>query len=848
MLNPVSLWQAKVLQHFLTWKSIPKNDRVAWLLLFAGLMATAFVSFTIKADIERELWQEFVSDCNEVAARIEARLESHKQVLLGGAALFGASRSVERDEWRDYAKRMQIDRHFNGIEGLGFALLVPQDRLARHIDEIRKQGFPAYGVWPQGEREVYSSIVYLEPFSGRNLRAFGYDMYSEPVRRAAMEQARDADMATLTGKVMLVQESGSDVQAGTLMYMPVYRNGLPLDTIARRRAALVGWVYSPFRMDDLLQGVMQGSGQRDARRLHLEVRDGIGGGDASLLYDSDSSLHDKRLPLRIFQFQRQIDFNGRVWSLHFDMFEDGYSSIDYSRAWATLAAGVALSLLLYLLALSVLFTRRNAQLIANELMAELRRNAAAEHVMNQKLELQGRALDASANAVAILDAEAAVVWANAAFGSMSGCSMDEIVGHRLEDLVLASQPVLGGQIRDALRAGQVWHGEVVNRRKDGTTLQIDMTISPVIDAQGEISHFIVIKQDISERKRAEYALEQSQHRMELALNGGDLGLWDWDVPSGRVIFNQRWCEMLGYTLDEIDPDVASWKNLVHPDDWPLIDAPLLAHMHGDTPSYESEHRMRHKDGHWVWILDRGKIMERNSCNEPIRMVGTHLDISERKRSEALRLQQVAAQRNALVREVHHRIKNNLQGMIGLLGLEAAQHPQAADALGDAIGKIKSIAVVFGLQGLRDENIIYLHEVVLELCKAAHKLTDADIRLQFEGNTPRAMRLDNDKAVAIALIVNELITNAIKHNSGGNVQVSLERLDGHVELRIANRCSGRSAELDWEQGLGLGTGLNLVKVMMPQEGAQLSMTVEQGRMNAVLRLGPPVVSLGGDILP
>ena len=126
---------------------------------------------------------------------------------------------------------------------------------------------------------------------------------------------------------------------------------------------------------------------------------------------------------------------------------------------------------------------------------------------------------------------------------------------------------------------------------------------------------------------------ESVERLELALRGGDLGLWDCHVPSGKLIFNERWSAMLGYALDEIGRDVSSWQKLVHPDDWPAVHAALDPHLKGETPAYKSEHRLRHKDGHWIWILDRGKVMERDAAGAPVRIVGTHLDVTERKNME-----------------------------------------------------------------------------------------------------------------------------------------------------------------------------------------------------------------------
>ena len=147
----------------------------------------------------------------------------------------------------------------------------------------------------------------------------------------------------------------------------------------------------------------------------------------------------------------------------------------------------------------------------------------------------------------------------------------------------------------------------------------------------------LMRQD-AERRRTlterETERRAEAERLELALAGGGLGLWDWHVPSGRTVFDARWCSMLGYGVDEIEPHVDSWRGLVHPEDWPSISAQLEPHLRGETPAYRVEMRMRHRDGRWLWIQDAGKVTERDENGAPLRAVGTHLDITERKRAEA----------------------------------------------------------------------------------------------------------------------------------------------------------------------------------------------------------------------
>ena len=132
----------------------------------------------------------------------------------------------------------------------------PDERDA-HIARIRAEGFPEYDIHPPGERDLYTSIVFLEPFVGRNLAAFGFDMYSEPTRRRAMLRAARLGETSITAKVTLMQETHGKVQAGVLLYVPVYRQGGPTDTPAQRMQALIGFVYSPYRLDDLMQGILR---------------------------------------------------------------------------------------------------------------------------------------------------------------------------------------------------------------------------------------------------------------------------------------------------------------------------------------------------------------------------------------------------------------------------------------------------------------------------------------------------------------------------------------------------------------------------------------------------------------
>jgi diguanylate cyclase (GGDEF)-like protein/PAS domain S-box-containing protein len=171
-------------------------------------------------------------------------------------------------------------------------------------------------------------------------------------------------------------------------------------------------------------------------------------------------------------------------------------------------------------------------------------------------------------------------------------------------------------------------------RKDGGRVPVLMSVTALAGPDGRIAGYLGVATDITERKQAVEMLAESRQRMEMALAGADLGLLDWDIATGRFVQNERVLRMLGYANGELQIDAQVFDWLIHPDDRGQVHKALASHFKGETPGYEAEHRIRHKDEHWVWILARGKVVERGDGGRALRMAGTILDISERKQNEA----------------------------------------------------------------------------------------------------------------------------------------------------------------------------------------------------------------------
>ena len=183
-----------------------RNYKHVWVSLFillVGLSLTFTVYKYVRQEEETQSKKEFDQVCNEIKSKIITQINMHSEFLISGSSLFEASESVTREEWKNFNKFSSENIKFMGVQSLGFATIIKKNQLKAHISTIRKEGFSEYNVFPNQARDLFTGIIYLEPFTKKNASVLGYDMFSESVRREAMQMARDNDKPTLTGKVKL---------------------------------------------------------------------------------------------------------------------------------------------------------------------------------------------------------------------------------------------------------------------------------------------------------------------------------------------------------------------------------------------------------------------------------------------------------------------------------------------------------------------------------------------------------------------------------------------------------------------------------------------------------------------
>lgn len=351
------------------------RDLVTVAMLVVALLITYKLWEAAQRQADQTVETAFDFNVQESNERIRQRLAIYEQVLRATVGFFTAAEDVTRTEFRSYVNALLLTENFPGIEGIGFAKAIPAEDLEPHIASIRAEGYPGYNIHPEGPRDFYTSIVYLEPFIGRNLRAFGYDMYSEPVRRRAMQSARDEARPVMSGRVILVQEGGANIQWGFLMYLPVYRNGLPHTTLEERRANLLGWVYAPFRVDDFMRGI----GREHSVGLDVEIYDG--GDDHALMYDVHEDVAATKQALKR---STALKVAGRDWTVVHGALPDFDARMRTDRPQLILQAGVSISLMLALLTWLFLDDRARA-LQAAEQALQLALYDALTGLPNRKL-------------------------------------------------------------------------------------------------------------------------------------------------------------------------------------------------------------------------------------------------------------------------------------------------------------------------------------------------------------------------------------------------------------------------------------------------------------------------------
>ncbi|HEV2836355.1 MAG TPA: CHASE domain-containing protein [Pyrinomonadaceae bacterium] len=349
-----------------------------YLILLVGLCFTVVVYYYFSKLTHEQDQSRFQRTVDELQDRIKDKVDSSVALLRAATGLFAASDEVDPQEFERFVQQFDLSTNYPGVQGIGFSLSFKPEQKDAITKKLRSQGVANFRVWPEGERDEYTAILYLQPKANRNDVAIGYDMFADPARHEAMENARDSGQPAASRRVHLVQEpEDAAKQWGFLIYTPVYRNGAAIRSVAERRNAFVGWVYSPYRIDDFLASITSAKNYD----VGFQVYDGTARDNASLLHGEA----DIAAPAdRSFTQVHTIDVAGRTWTVSYAVkpsFERGSSRplLKY-----TIITGVLLSLLFFAVTRAEVRARARAEQSAED----LRQSEAAINEANQRALLE----------------------------------------------------------------------------------------------------------------------------------------------------------------------------------------------------------------------------------------------------------------------------------------------------------------------------------------------------------------------------------------------------------------------------------------------------------------------------
>lgn len=791
------------------------------------------VTLLVQRGISSAAEARFNSIGQSTGQRLLQRMQAYEQILRGGVALFSTSDQLSRQQWHDYVKTLDVDTNFPGIQGIGFTEYFPAGSLESHQRRIRAEGFPAYQVRPIAPRDQYTAIVWLEPFNARNQRAFGYDMFSEPIRYQAMTQARDTGKATLSGRVRLVQETGNDVQPGVLLYQPLYRPDSDLSTVAARREALLGYVYAPFRINNLMNGIL--GAFEDG--VELELHDG-----ADLLFSrvpstalsaahAGPSSAARHTPL--FQSRLGITLYGRHWSL-----VTRSSAAFESRALMYLpklvmVAGVLISLLFSGLVWSLATRRQDALALAGAMTSTLR----------EREEFINAVVDNAADGILTIGTDATILSINQAAERIFGWQVSEVSGRSLNLLLVMDHLGVtpGDGVERLIGAGQVLDGV----RSDGQRFPLELALSKI--RVGQRTAFAAIVRDISDRLQAEEELRRSEERFHLAFQASNDGLWDWNIAENRIYYSPSWCTMLGYEPDEVPQTLEFWQqHVIHPDDYPRVSEAIAAYHRGETAAFRNEQRLRRKDGTYMWILSRA-FAQRDAQGRVFRMVGINTDIDQGK--------QVEQMKNHFISIISHELRTpvtSIYGSIMLLQKKAEGRTETERTLLDMAQRNSSNLLTL-INDLLDMDKIQsgrleLQATPLELwpmlqeAVACNQGYAEQYEVAFRLHPATEMLWVMADPTRLQQVMSNLLSNAAKFSAAhGAVDISLQRDGDHACIAVADQGVGipnsfrgrifskfsQADSSSTRHFSGSGLGLHISRSIVEAMGGSISFDSEEG---------------------
>ena len=420
------------------------------------------------------------------------RLSLYDQALHASAAFIRIAAPTSVSDWAAFVERLVVAENYPGIPALAYAPLVRREQAAAFVADAQRDGLGWFRLWPAADRELMVANRFVAPLDRANMRALGYDMYQDGVRRAAMDAARDSGRSAITAKVILKIDDGQAAEPAFIAYAPVYAKDAATATVEDRRAALRGFTLAPIRVSTLVAAVAEQVAPDAVLRIH-------DGGDPrrdAILYESPGAETVTRW------WRRDVAFSNRGWAVLYGFTPQAERPQDRALPWIVAGLGAAASVLLALLVGNLVSGRGQALALAADMTRALRDSEAKFRAV----------FDNSVQFQSLLTADGRLVASNPAALALVGGDMARIAGKPFWEAGWFDMAVERERCRVALvstAAGRATSLEVLRHDPDGSEMWVDVSFRPVPDDSGGVAWIVAEGRDLTERRRRELALNRA---------------------------------------------------------------------------------------------------------------------------------------------------------------------------------------------------------------------------------------------------------------------------------------------------------------------------------------------------
>lgn len=649
---------------------------VPYVVLACGMCISFLLLWKHEKDIEHKNHARFEAATTQITFSILNKMSACRGALYAGAAFFEASNEVNREEWKTFVKTLRVDKNLRGIFGIGFSEIITPQQKEKHIAKIRAEGFLDYAIWSDGDRDIYSSVIYIEPLNEQSKMALGYDMFSEGVRKDAMQRAARSGEVALSGKIQLLFDNEANPQPAFIMYVPIYKKGLSLNTPDERMSALAGFVYAPFMAKDLMDDIL--SGRREY--IELEIFDGKAIDYSRILFDSKPE-HTEKIA---FATSTSLDIDSRPWTLNFKALDKFLKEAYHDNHSYILLFGFAISFALFVIVYLLIELKGRAEALAAKMTERL-------STSEERFRL---ALEGAGDGIWDWNIKTGETYYSQNWKKIRGYEKWEVgIGEKEWEANVYQDDAKGARLamESYLKEGAgLYSQEYRILHKDGSIKWVlDKGVVTERDERQNPIRMIGSNIDITHSKEAQLQLEKAKERFMLAVNGSNDGIWDWDIDTNSLFLSKKWKEMLGYEEAELKDEFDTFYGLLYEEDMAKVMALVEQYFENKLEKYAVKFRMKHKNGSLRWILARGEALRR-SDGKPYRMAGSHTDITDRKTHELELEKLVEVKATKIVEQEKILIQQSKMAMMGeMIGAIAHQWRQPLNSLGIMIQDVES---------------------------------------------------------------------------------------------------------------------------------------------------------------